>query len=209
MSVLVAISIMRDNPYSHTVGEVEFREILEEAFVARAQHIEQWYDEGIATRNSFAFCLLDPTASASASSDDSILATAVIGPEGQRFLPNAIAKVLKLRDNDGLPLGALLMSQSHRLADGDFRWDGAVCVDGTYVGGSGLAVPQDRYQNGRLALSFNYRIQTAKAVWDNEHPMTGEPSWSWFCNENKPGERYDLEEVLARHAASHEWSCTT
>ncbi len=205
MPLPVTIRALEENPYSHALSDSEYRRLLEDVFVARAEHIEQWYENDQATRNSFALCLLSPTAPVWVPGWRSILAVATIGPDGKEFLPNAIGKVCLLKDHQ-LPLGALLVSQTHRLGHNEFRWDGAACVDGTYVGGSGLAVPQDRYQSIRTAASFNFRVQSAIAAWEEAHPRTGKPRWSWFNKENKPPECLDIDYLEGEFfGASSEW----
>lgn len=208
MSIPVLVRILGISPYPHSVPDKQFLEIISNAVMHRAKEIEQWYDDGVATRNSFAFCLLDPTAPLWKPTDDCVLAVATIGPVGEQFLPNAIAKAFEQRDH-GVDCGVLTYVQKHRSPDGDFRWGFSVNLDGTIVGGSGLTEYQDRYQCILLAAEFNYGIWSDRTAWEKVHPKEGDPSWSWYCDTNEPGERYDPETVEVRHGASLEISLST
>jgi hypothetical protein len=107
-----------------------------------------------------------------------------IGEEADRFLVNAVAKAFEHRDHQANP-GSLLSSQQHRLSDGDFRHGHSAEVECTIVGASALSPTQDRFQAQLLAAEFNYMVDSRRGVWTSEHP-----GGDWFCNQDKPGERY-------------------
>jgi hypothetical protein len=112
------------------------------------------------------------------------MALFAVGEEGERFLPNAMAKACEHRDHQA-SAGSVLYSQLHRLADGDFRWGHSAEVEGTIVGVSGLSEIQDRFQGQLLAAEFNYEIARFRLEWAKGHP-----NGDWFNDQNEPGARY-------------------
>ncbi len=191
MSLPVLINIVGKNPYSQTVPDEDLEEIIVDAVMDRAREVEQWYERRGALhelhavqRNSFAFAILDPTAPIWRPTDQTVLAIAAIGPEGEQFVPNALAKAFVHRDH-GVDCGVLMYAQKHRLADGDFRKGFSVNLEGTIVGGSGLTEIKDRYQCTLLAAAFNYGIHFDREVWEGN---TGPDLW--YTNNDGPGERY-------------------
>lgn len=172
------------NPYARSIPDSEFTGLIRTAAEARAEDIERGSRTGEYPRASMSFVVLDPTAPAWKPSDDAVLALIVIGPDGMSFLPNAAAKAIEHRDH-GTDCGVLVYAQNHRLADGDFRFGFSVCLEGMYVGGSGLSEIQDRYQATMLAADINYRINAAREKWAASH--TG---GYWFGDEHEPAGRY-------------------
>ncbi len=173
------------HPYHETIPDDEFRSLLEVAIRARAEDIEARFRTGEYERNRMSFTLLDPTAPVSALADDIVLAIANIGPEGEFFAPNAMAKAFCLRDH-GLEGAAVVAMQNHRLADGSFRHGGAVEIAGTIVGGSGQTPLQDRYQSTLLAAQFNYSVAYAREKWQEANGPG-----RWYLREQAPPSRYD------------------
>lgn len=172
------------NPYSHMIPDDEFFRIVTGAVATRADDIWRRYQTGEYPRNCMGFVALDRTAPYWKPSDETVLVVATVGPEGQDFVPNAMAKAIEHRDK-GVDCGVLVYTQKGRLAEGDFRYGFSVCIDGTYVGGSAQSELQDRYQVTLLAADFNYRVDSAIKAWEEK---TG--PGRWYCNENLPGERY-------------------
>ncbi len=99
-------------------------------------HIGSMLEHGNINDPSFGWCVMDPTSPISRDSEMSILALAWVGPQGMLRLDNAIAKAFALRDHAVLdwalwdPDGVDMMF----CADGEFRWPGAVNVNGLIVG---------------------------------------------------------------------------
>ncbi len=164
MALKYEVHISR-NPYSDTIGEDGLRSLLDAAIAARAQDIESRHLAGEYERDRMAFVLLDPTAPRGRAADDIVLALALIGAEADFFAPNAIAKAFCQHDL-GMEGCAVIQSQNHRLADGSFRFGGAIEVGGTVVGGSGQTEIQDRYQCTLLAADFNYRVAVCRKEWE-------------------------------------------
>ena len=172
------------NPYPHTIPNDTFVSMLLDICGSRAADIERRYLNKEYKRDSMGFVLLDPTAPNSTRSENAVVAYFSIGSEGDSFLVNAIAKAFEHRDHCA-SAGSLLFSQTHRLADGDFRWGHSAYVEGTIVGASAQTPEQDRYQAQLLAVEVNYGVGSIRGLWTELH--TG---GDWFCNDNAPGERY-------------------
>ena len=165
-------------------GIYSFDAMLESIIGQRAMDINAKHADGLYPGNSVGLVLLDPTAPPSISSENAVMAYFVVGEEGERFLPNALAKACEHRDHQA-SAGSVLYSQPHRLADGDFRWGHSAEVEGTIVGVSGLSEIQDRYQGQLFAAEFNYEIARFRLEWAKAHP-----GGDWFNDQDKPGKRY-------------------
>lgn len=175
------------HPYQQTIPNDGFQVLLDRAVRARAEDIEARHQAGEYERNRMSFTILDPTAPSGARADDIVLAIAVIGPEGDFFAPNAMAKAFCLRDH-GLDGAAVVSMQNHRLPDGSFRHGGAVEVAGTIVAGSGQTPLQDRYQSTLLAADFNYAVAYARQQWEE-----ADGPGRWYLTEQAPPPRfYDI-----------------
>jgi hypothetical protein len=172
------------NPYSRSIPDTDFTAIIRAAAEARAEDIERGSRRGEYPRESMSFVILDPTAPSWKPSRDAVLALIVIGPDGISFLPNAAAKAIEHRDH-GTDCGVLVYAQNHRLTDGDFRFGFSVCLEGLYVGGSGLSEIQDRYEATVLAADINYRITAARERWAEKHA-----DGYWFGDQHRPSEQY-------------------
>jgi hypothetical protein len=189
----VAIHQVGD-PWEHSFPQADLRYALTDMGAGMAQRIEDGYAAGIYNKTSFGLVLLDPTAPIQVPSSEAILATIAIGPEGSKYLVNALAKVVEHRDH-GVECGILVYTAPHVLTDGDFCWGYSVELNGTYVGASGLTQLQDRYFATDLANGFNLDVDEAYQTWRSGHPENG-----WRCNVNQPSRRYT--DALAAFAAS-------
>jgi hypothetical protein len=165
---------------------------LDAVIRARAGDIETRFNAGEFGRNQMSFVLLDPTAPSGAPADDIVMAVALVGSESNFFAPNALAKAFCYRDH-GADGTAIVGAENHRLADGSFRFGGAVCVAGTIVGGSGQTELQDRYQCTLLAADFNYLVAMARKKWEESHGPG-----RWYLNEQVAGVRFSriVEKIL-------------
>lgn len=180
------------NPYSETIPDAEFAALLDGVISARAQSIEARHAAGEYERDRMSFTILDPTAASGARAEDIVLAIATIGPEGDFFAPNAVAKAFARRDN-GADATATLAIENHRVPDGAFRFGGSADVAGTIVGGSGQTPLQDSYESTLLAADFNYRVAMARANWEEAS------GWGrWYADEQAPKSRYStiIEQTL-------------
>jgi hypothetical protein len=174
------------NPYRETIPDEEFQSLLDGAVAARAEDIKLRHAAGEFERNQMAFVVLDPTVPAGARADEIVLAIAMIGPGADFFAPNAMAKAFCLRDH-GADASVLVITRNHLLADGSFRFGGAVELAGTIVGGSGQTELQDRYQCTLLAADFNYSVAMGRKAWEQSHGPG-----RWYLNEQAPDARFRL-----------------
>lgn len=173
------------NPWEHTVPTDELVNILESVADRRAEHVEKQFERGNYTRNSLGLAILDPTSALWRPSAETLLATVAIGPEGERFIPNAIAKAVEHRDKGQLAgYGAYVdLTQTQ---DGDFTYGFSTQVDGTIAGASGQSELQDACEAGHAAVSFNYFIRETRKAW----LASQESRPRWFCNEDLPRTLY-------------------
>lgn len=172
------------NPYSQTVPDASFVELVRQSMEARAADIEARSRSGEFGRDSMAFVVLDPTAPRSKRSDEVVLLAATVGPQGARFVPNASAKAFEHWDL-GADCGVLVYTQNHRLADGQFGFGFSVDLDGTVVGASGQSELQDRFQAVSLAAELNYRIGAARSAWEE-----GGGRQEWYAVPSRPDAPY-------------------
>lgn len=183
-----------ENPYKETIPYANFASILDTVVQRRADDIEARFADGEFERNRMSFTLLDPTAPSGADADDIVLAVIMIGPEGDFFGPNAMAKAFAYRDH-GYDGGGTVMVENHRVADGSFRFGGTAEVAGTIVGGSGQTPLQDRYQSTLLAADFNYLVAMARAKWEAENGPG-----RWYATEQAPTARFS--KIISRATQS-------
>jgi hypothetical protein len=182
---------IRTNPYPETIPDDAFYALLDRVVAARAADVSARHAQGEYPGDSMGFCLLNPAAPDSAATEDTVLALASVGADGNKFVINAIGKVFAHRDH-GVDCGAMVYSQNHRLADGDFRFGFSVSVDGTLAGASGLSELQDRYQGTLLAADFNLRVAEARGAWGKT------VSGAWYSNSDSPGKRAAVLAASAR-----------
>jgi hypothetical protein len=176
------IHVLR-NPYAQTVPDTNFIDLVRRSVEARAADVDRRSRSGEFGRNSMGFVVLDPTAPRSRPSNDVVLLAASVGPEGARFIPNASAKAFEHWDL-GSDCGALVYTQNHRLADGQFGFGFSAELDGTIVGASGESELQDRFQAVSLAAELNYRIGAARSVWEEAGKQ------EWYSVPSSPGVPY-------------------
>jgi hypothetical protein len=171
------------NPYSQTIPDTNFIELVKQSVEARAADVERRSRSGEFGRDSMGFAVLDPTAARSKRSDEVVLLVASVGPEGPRFVPNASAKAFEHWDL-GADCGVLVYTQNHRLADGRFGFGFSVELDGTIVGASGESELQDRFQAVSLAAELNYRVGAARSVWEEGGKQ------EWYSVPSRPDAPY-------------------
>lgn len=181
----VQIRVTGGNPYAQTIPEAQFHEILRTVVRDRIRDVQARIASGEYLWTSMAFVVLDRTAPRWKPSDQTVLFVATYGPNGDQVLRNAAAKVIETRDH-GVEAGVMVHTSPGRLADGDFRWGHAACVEGTYVGASGQQEMQDRLQATILAADLNYRLDAAREAW-----VKAVGNGSWFDPEDRPGARYE------------------
>ena len=172
------------NPYGHSVTDEQLMRVLRELAEERATEIQSRYEAGKYKRNSMGFAILDPTAPLQKKSDETLLATIVIGPEGPKYEVNGLTKAITHRDY-GMDCGVPAHTQKHRLPDGSFKWGYSVDINGTIVGASGLLETEDRYQGNELANGFNCKITDLRTRWEADNPGK-----NWWCNFDKPLGRF-------------------
>lgn len=172
------------NPWDHTVPRDKLVSIMAGVAGRRAEHVAKQFEAGAYTRDSLGLAFLNPQAPAWQPSSETLLATIAIGSEGERFIPNAIAKAVYHRDH-GEPAGFGVYVDLTQSGDGDFCYGYSSQVDGTIAGASGQTELQDACEAGHAAVSLNYFVRAARKGWLDEHPDA-----HWFCNIDAPGELY-------------------
>jgi len=113
-----------------------------------------------------------------------LLAIVAIGREGERFIPNAIAKAVQHRDK-GVLTGYGVYVDLTQTEDGDFTYGFSTQVDGTIGGASGLSELQDAAEAGHALVAFNYHVRSARKAWRDANPDN-----RWFCDQDLPRTLY-------------------
>jgi hypothetical protein len=173
------------NPWDHTVPDDMLSTIFGTIASLRAEHVEKHFNLGRYSRDSLGMAFLNPQAPRWQPSSETLLATIAIGPEGEDFIPNAIAKAVYHRDH-GHPAGFGVYVDMTQSADGDFAYGFSTQVDGTIAGASGQSELQDAVEAGHATVTFNYLIRETRKGWLDSR----EERPRWFCNINEPGEIY-------------------
>lgn len=168
------------NPWSHTFPDAEMIELFTNIAATRAQSVRLKYDINHYNRDSLAISILDPAAPLWRPSNQTLLATIAIGPEGEDFVVNAIAKAVEHRDK-GRMAGYGVHVDLTQTGDGDFCYGFSTQVDETIAGASGQTELQDAYEAGMAAVEFNYWVRRMRQAWREVHPDN-----RWFCKVNKP-----------------------
>jgi hypothetical protein len=173
------------NPWEHTVPNDQLLEIITIVAEKRAEHVKKQFRSGHYSRDSLGLAILDPSAPNWKPSSETLLATIAIGPEGDRFIPNAVAKAVEHRDKGQLA-GYGVYVDLTQTQDGDFTYGFSTQVDGTITGASGQTELQDACEAGHAAVSFNYFVRAARQAWldRQENPPR------WFCNVDQPRQLY-------------------
>lgn len=172
------------NPWLHSVGGDGLMTIIHRVAVARAAHVAKQFAAGDYKRESLGLAIMNPSAPISADSMDALLATVAIGPEGDSFVPNAIAKAVQHRDSGQLA-GYGVYVDLTRTQDGDFCYGFSTQVDDTIAGASGQSELQDACEAGHAAVTFNYLLRSHRKEWVDAHSGN-----RWFCNIDEPAGLY-------------------
>lgn len=170
-------------PWGHSVPTRRLGAILMRIADEAAARIRERSKQGMYEGCNLAVVILDPTAPASRPSAECVLAIILIGDRAEEYLTFALDKAFQYRDH-GMNNGAAIAAHKHLLADGATRWGHGVCVDGTYVGPSGLRCIEDRLEGTIIAAEFNWEIFRLREAWEEEHP-----GGNWYCNQDVPSER--------------------
>jgi len=187
--MLESIVRLMQNPWEHTIPDEELFQIILRVAQSRAAHVELMYNDGEGDwrRGSLGLAFLNPAAPNWQPTPDTLLATVAIGPEGEDFIPNAIAKAAYHRDH-GLPAGFGVYMDLSMSIDGDFCYGYSTKVDGQIVGASAQTEHQDACEAGHAAVSFLYFVRKARTEW----MMKQETRPHWFCDMNEPLEMYSI-----------------
>jgi hypothetical protein len=189
------------NPWSHTVPGETLMAILTKVAQSRAKHVEKMHEVGEWKRDSLGLAILDPTAPISLPSSEALLATISIGPEGDRFVVNAVAKAVEHRDKGQLA-GYGVYTDLTQTADGDFTYGFSTQVDNTIGGASGQSELQDACEAGHALVSFNYWIRDVRNGWREAYPGN-----RWFSHVDEPDETYTAmaeDDVIAVNSSDIE-----
>lgn len=180
----IRVRVLR-NPWSHTFPDEELFEMFETVALNRMTHVEKMHERGEWSRNSLGLAFLNPAAPYWQPTPETLLATIAIGPEGERFIVNAVGKAAYHRDHD-VPAGYGAYMDLSMSIDGDFCYGYSTKVDGLIAGASAQTEIQDACEAGHAAVSLLYYLRKARAEWKESRQ---EPP-RWFCNLNEPLEIY-------------------
>jgi hypothetical protein len=172
------------NPWSHTVPSTRLVDIVAHVASVCAEHVEKHYDTGGYPRDSLGLAVLNPEAPRWQQSGDTLLFTIAIGPEGERFISNAIAKAVYHRDH-GVPAGYGVYMDLTMSGDGDFCYGYSTQVDGTIGGVSAQSELQDAMEAGHAIVTFNYMVRFERKTWLDAHTEN-----RWLCDVDEPRELY-------------------
>jgi len=176
---------LKRNPWDHSVPHETLFNIVSKVGESRAKHVEKLHERGEWPRDSLGIALMVPFAPRSLPAADALLATIAIGPDGERYVMNAVAKAAYHHDR-GEPAGWGVYMDLAASADGDFCYGFSSMVDGMIVGASGQKEMQDACEAAHAAATFLYLLRREREVW-----MEGrEERPRWFCNIDQPGETY-------------------
>lgn len=171
------------NPWDHSIPDDQFFKMFEDVATSRAAHVEKMYadGEGDWPRNSLGLAFLNPAAPLWHPTSETLLATIAIGPEGERFIVNAVAKAAYHRDH-GVPAGYGVYMDLSMSIDGDFCYGYSTQVDGLIAGASAQSEIQDACEAGHAAVTLLYFLRSARASWVESRGA--QPHW--FCNHDEP-----------------------
>ncbi|MFZ1812796.1 MAG: hypothetical protein WAU02_04785 [Candidatus Saccharimonadales bacterium] len=193
------------NPWSETVPDDVLLGLLLSAAVEADKVLIDMIARGEveAGCESYAYVILDPTKPRDQITPvDRVMAAVLLGPDAERYLPNALAKA-DAHDRHGIPNGLLVKGANWALGNGDFAWGNSVCgvvVDPDGLGGndviydvgvaagSGLSVEQDAEFAYRISDHFLGRVHDARELWLEKHRRNG--SRRWFNTADEPPAHY-------------------
>jgi hypothetical protein len=181
LSVVVRLMM---NPWDHTIPNNELFGMLMSVGESRAAHIEKMHERGEWPRNSLGLAFLNPAAPLWQPTPETLLATIAIGPEGERFIVNAVAKAAYHRDH-GVPAGYGVYMDLSRSRDGDFCYGFSEEVSGLIAGASAQTEMQDACEAGHAAVTLLYYLRKARADWK---VVAEDPHW--FDDEDRPSAMY-------------------
>jgi hypothetical protein len=183
------------NPWGDVIPRDKLVDIIKKIALERALHIHTQFEAGNYKRNSIAIVLFDPSAAIKQPSSETMLCSIVIGPEGEQFLENAIAKGMMHR-NSGQVAGYGRYVDPMMMMEGDFLYGFSTQVDSLIAGASGLTELQDACEGGHFAVSFNYMIRVAIKGWLDYYVKR-----KWLSNDDLPRHIY----TDMAHRAANVW----
>lgn len=200
MMLDVSVRLYR-NPWSASVDRGAVLGFLMTAATNGAMSLERMIGEGEIPdeNNSFGAVFLDPTRPSGADPRDLLMAAILIGENGGKFLPNALAKACA-HSRLGMCNGVAVREANYCLADGDFAWgDSAELTDDeghilAIGGGSGLSVAEDRELTLFMMRSFFPSVHNARAAWVDRRRRIAD-SHGWYNRGNQPG--FDFVDALS------------
>lgn len=172
------------HPWGHSLDD-NLETILESIAIQCAESVAREHAAGTYARDSLGIAILDPTAPLWKPSTEVLLATIAIGPDGEQFVTNAIAKAVHHRDKQQLA-GYGVHVDLTQSADGDFAYGFSTQVDGTIAGASGQSELQDAVEAGHALVEFNYAVRATRKRWLEAQ----DPRPRWFCDQNEPDRRF-------------------
>lgn len=179
-----AVKLMQ-NPWGHTISDTTLFMTFEKIAQNRAVHVEKMHERGEWPRDSLGLAFLNPAAPNWQPTPETLLATIAIGPEGERFIVNAVAKAAYHRDH-GVPAGYGVYTDLSMSTDGDFCYGFSTKVDGLIAAASGQSEIQDACEAGHAAVTLLYYLRRDRTEWKSSRQNPPH----WFCNFDEPLEIY-------------------
>jgi hypothetical protein len=179
------------NPWPQTVPDNVLLQFLMTAASSAKQEINCLIQEGklAEEHDSFAAVLIDPTDRVTYDTiSDAVMAIILIGPNAEKFIPNAAAKADAHKRHD-LSNGEIVHKANFCLTDGEFAWGYSAEYMGAVGAGSGLKDTQDRDVTFLILKTVLERVHRARADYiRNKRIEHG--SWAWYNTTNTPDSDY-------------------
>jgi hypothetical protein len=201
----VRVALFRQ-PYDEgIISPEQLYAMIVEAAREAASRIARRKQSGRYTKDSLATLIMDPSVPVGALNQlKHVMAAVLIGPDADRLLKNAWAKIVKHAET-GQDCGISVFTEPHRMGAGYFNWGLTAMVNGTLGGASGLNQFQDRAEAITIIADVNEAICTAIAAWEAEFVAAtgGRPAWHTFdgnfADDSEFGEITTLEPIIGTY----------
>ena len=190
------------NPWKEIIDNDTLLGIIRECADNIEEKLCQMIEDGEVdpSRNSFGCVILDPTETSDGSEAvELVLATIAVGPNGEQYIPNGLAKAHATVRHGYTWNGLLVAKAPHCLDSSDFAWgDAAILTIESDEGmlfpvgcaaGSGLSSEQDH--DVALVCLTNVMAAVDKLILDwVAKKRSGGVSHGWYNIDNRVGDRY-------------------
>jgi hypothetical protein len=190
------------NPWKQMLPNEVLITVLTTAATEASERLAQMIDVGEVSpmRDSFGCVILDPTHQRWQQTPvQRTLAAVLIGPDAERFLPNALAKA-DAHDRHGLPNSGFFGNALFCLGDGDFTYghsaeydvvnprDGLLVEGVAIAGGSGLSEDQDHELALMILSEAMGTVHDYISTWRDQQRAIGRGRW--FNESDVPPKSY-------------------